>query len=191
MGKRKDAIRVYEEMAKAKLPKHERRQIITETAELMVQQAESSKSATEQKALFEKINKITTEILWVQDIWFGKAIVILAHIKKIQGDVPGAIALMDDYKDSLLALDEDLKAAEKETGENMTKLSPMAQCRYLLGVMMQDQANELIASGGSKSAIVDLLVGPKKAGSSRRSAGAYKHFMNVFVQYPSTAWERW
>ena len=188
MGKQKDAIRVYEEMAKAKLPKHERRQIITETAELMVQQAESSKSATEQKALFEKINKITTEILWVQDIWFGKAIVILAHIKKIQGDVPGAIALMDDYKDSLLALDADLKASDEETGGNMTKLSPMAQCRYLLGVMMQDQANELIASGGSKSAIVDLLVGPKKAGSSRRSAGAYKHFMNVFVQYPSTAW---
>ncbi len=189
MGNQKGAIRVYQGLAKAKMPKHERRQIITETAELMVKQAEIS-SGEEQKKLFKEIDKITTEVLWVQDIWFGKAIVILAHVKKIQGDVDGAIALIDDYWDSLLALDDDLKKIEAETGNNMTKLSPMAECRYLLAVMMQEEAEKLITKNvaGNKSEIVDLLVGPKKKGSKKRGTGAYKHFMNVFVKYPTTTW---
>lgn len=187
MGNQKGAIKVYKDLAKAKMPKHERRQIITETAELMVKEAETA-SKEEQKKLFKEIEAITTEILWVQDIWFGKAIVILAHVKMIQGDVDGAVELIDDYWDSLSGLDEDLRAQEESTGENMTKLSPMAECRYMLAVMMQEKAEKLIANGGSKGEIVNLLVGPKKKGSKKRGNGAYKHFMNVFVKYPSTTW---
>lgn len=189
MGNQKRAIKVYQDLAKAKMPKHERRQIISETAELMVKQVEIS-SGEEQKKLFKEIEEITTEILWVQDVWFGKAIVILAHVKEIQGDIDGATKLIDEYWDSLLSLDEDLKSIEKETGENMTKLSPMAECRYLLAVMMQKEADKLIAEdvNKNKAKIVDLLVGAKKKGSKKRSNGAYKHFMNVFVKYPTTTW---
>ena len=189
MGNPKGAIRVYKGLAKAEMPTHERRQIITETAELMVKQAEVA-SPAEQKKLFAEIDKITEEILWVQDIWFGKAIVILAHTKKIHGDVDGAMKLIDEYKPNLLALDEDIKAREEKTGENMAKLSPMAQCRYLLAVMMQEKAEKLIAEdvNKNKAEIVNLLVGPKKQGGKKRGSGAYKHFMNVFVKYSSTTW---
>ena len=179
LGKEEGAIAAYENVLKAKVAKHIKRQVMSETAELMLKVVQQ-KPEKERKALFEKINKLTDDILWVQDIWFGKAIVIKAHMLALKGDLDGAAKLIEDYKGSLKQIDDILREQDLEN------LSPMAQCRYLLGEMMWKEAQKLDPAK-DRAAIIDLLAGKKKA-SGKRAPGALQHFLNVFIGYPSTKW---
>jgi tetratricopeptide (TPR) repeat protein len=191
-GQDKAALDAFRATLKAKnMDRAFKRQIQTEMAELMVKVAAKA-TGDERKKLFEEIRKICDEILWVQDVWFGKAIVMLAHIKMLQGDVDGAQKLVDDYWDQLKAIDDMLREDAKEQGDELLKISPMANCHYMLGVIMQDEAEKLIAANGEKEKIIALLVGKvtgKKAdGKDKRTFGALQHLMTVFASYPSTSW---
>jgi TolA-binding protein len=104
----------------------------------------------------------------------------------LQGDIERAQSLIDDYREQLQAIDATLQEQEALTGENLTKMSPMAQCRYLLGVMMQDKAETLLAEGDKRGAL-SLLAGGKTRDGGKMS-GALQHFYNVFVRYPNTTW---
>jgi tetratricopeptide (TPR) repeat protein len=179
------AITAYRTMLKADVPQHVRRQVLSEMAELMMKRAEAA-PAKDRKALFDEVKTITDEILWIQDIWFGKAIVLLAHMSMLEGDIEKAQALIEDYRDQLQAIDNTLREQEAETGENLTKMSPMAQCRYLLGVMMQEKAETLLAAGDKRGALPLLAGGTTRAGGAM--SGALQHFYNVFVRYPNTTW---
>lgn len=185
MGKKAEAVEAYRAGLKAKLERHIRRQILSEMAELLLQLAEEAKPEA-RKPYFDELNKLTSEILWVQDVWFGKAIVYLAHMRMMQGDVTGAQKLIDEYGEQLRQIDEILKKQEEETKEPLTRLSPMAQCRYLLGVMMQQRAEKELAAGNRKAA-AELLAG-KEIEKGKRTAGALQHFLNVYVGYPETSW---
>lgn len=186
MGERRQALAAYDRVLKAKVETHVRRQVLGEKAELMLQIADSARGEERDKLLAE-VEQICNDLLWVQDLWFGKAIVLLAHTRMLQGNVDGASRLIEDYRPQLRAIDEVLRQQAKETGEPLAKLSPMAQCRYLLGSMMHDQAKALLESGGDRERVVELLAGkPRKDGS--RGAGALQHFLNVFIGYPATPW---
>ncbi|NQU38531.1 MAG: tetratricopeptide repeat protein [Lentisphaerae bacterium] len=181
LGDEEGAVAAYENVLKADVPKHIMRQVMSETAELLLKVAETKKPA-ERKAYFDKIDKLTTDLLWIQDIWFGKAIVIMAQERAMQGNIDGAQKLVNDYTATLKQIHETL------VEQNLESLSPMANCRYLLGSIMWDEAQKLIASGGDKAAIIDLLAGKAKAGGGGREPGALSHFLNVFIGYPSTKW---
>ena len=191
MGDEGQAIKAYDLVLKAKLDRHIRRQVLSEMAEVMLRVAESAAPA-KQKALFVRVKKITDEILWKQDLWFGKAIVYLAHMNMMQGDLKAANTLIDDYQQQLKNIHDTL-VEQSTPDEDLTRLSPIAQCRYLLGVMMHDEAKKLLKSGGSKGQIVELLAGKEttgktKSGKPKRTAGALQHFLNVFIRFPSTQW---
>ncbi len=185
MGEDKAAITAYENVINAKPVKHVRRQAQGEMAELMVKMCEEDPKV--RQAYLPKIEKLCNEILWVQDVWFGKAIVYLAHMKKMKGDIKGAKALIDDYKAQLKDIDNALKEEAAKHGEDLTRLSPMAECRYLVAVMMHEEAERLFKNGKKQEA-VDLLVGEKDPKTGKRGSGAYQHFLNVFVRYPATKW---
>lgn len=191
INNRKEAVEAYENVLKA-LPrddaerKHVRRQMLGEMAELMVKIAEGAEGAEREK-YFKRIEETTQEILWVQDLWFGKAIVVLAHLNLLKGDIDGAMRLIDDYRDQLEQIDATLREQEKESGESLAKLSPMAQCRYLIGVIMQEEAERILREGGDRKKAAALLAG-KETAPGKRSSGAYKHFLNVFIGYPMTQW---
>jgi len=194
MGREEDAVEAYENVAKAKLEKHVHRQIRGETAELLVKVAARAEGARRDKYV-KKIEDIANELMWVRDLWFGKMIVVLAHVKKIQGDVDGAVKLLDDkeYRTELQYIDRELKKQAEEEGEDLTKLSPMAQARYLVGSIMHEEAERLHKESGDQKRILELLVGRelkqrKKDGSPRRSDGAFQHFVKVFARYPTTTW---
>jgi tetratricopeptide (TPR) repeat protein len=191
MGNKKAAAGAYRFAVKAKPEKHIDRQLKCELAELLFQIAETQTAATRQGTLAE-VQKLVDEILWKQDLWFGRAIVMLARMKQMAGDIPGAMALIDDYKEQLISIDKSLQAEEARTGDNLTKLSPLAQCRYMIGVIMHDEANRILKAGGSKQKALDLLIGKdlgkNSKGRSKRSSGALQHFLNVFIRYPNTAW---
>ncbi len=179
------AAEAYRMALKAKPERHIARQLMSELAEVLIRMAEAAKG-DEQKAVLAETQKIVDEILWVQDVWFGRAIVMLAHMRMITGNVDGAMSLIDDYGDELRGIDRALREQSEELGEDLTKLSPMAQCRYMIGVIMHDEALRILAQdAGDKNKALELLIG--KPGAAR-SSGALQHFLNVFVRYPNTTW---
>ena len=183
MDDKQGAAKAYRAALLAKPERHIDRQLKSELAEVLIKLAENAKGEP-QKKLFAEITKIADEILWVQDLWFGRAIVLMAHMKMMQNDIDGAMLLIEEYKGQLKEIDEALKASAAETGEDMTKLSPMAQCRYMIGVIMHDEAKKALkAEGGDKQRAYELLVGKGKG-----TSGALQHFLNVFIRYPNTSW---
>ena len=96
-----------------------------------------------------------------------------------------AMALVDDYTDTLVQLDDGLRANSTPT-EDLTRMSPMAQARYLLGSILLDEAKSILASGGDRARVLELLAG--KTSGGRTLPGAFQHFMNVFLQYANTKW---
>jgi tetratricopeptide (TPR) repeat protein len=191
MGDKKAAARAYRAALKAKPERHIDRQLKSELCEVLLQMAEEADSAA-RPAFIKELQKHVDEILWVQDLWFGRAIVMLAHMRKMENDIEGAMSLIDDYKKQLKAIDEALKASAEQTGEDMTKLSPMAQCRYMIGVIMHDEANKILKGGGDRKRALALLIGKSsgttRSGKPKRTSGALQHFLNVFVRYPNTSW---
>jgi tetratricopeptide (TPR) repeat protein len=182
-GNPKAAAEAYRMALKSKPEKHIARQLQSELAEVLIRLAETT-TGEEQKAVLAETQKVVDEILWVQDVWFGRAIVMLAHMRMITGNVDGALTLVDDYGAELSGID---KALREQSGpdEDLTKLSPMAQCRYMVGVIMHNESQKILREGGDRQKALDLLIGkPGEAGGS----GAIQHFLNVFVRYPNTAW---
>lgn len=176
MGERKKAANAYTVALKAKAEKYVIRQLQGELAELYLQLGEEAKG-NERKAYFKKCSDLTETILYGgQDLWFGKSIVMMAHMRKLTGDVEGAMSLIDDYKKDLLGIDKQLKESATP-GSDLTKLSPMAQCRYMIGTVMQEEGERLLKNEPTKRAEALSMFG-----------GAIKHMLNVFVRYPNTAW---
>lgn len=193
MGERKGAVGAYEAVLKADIENHVRRQVISEMAEVLVALAEVA-DRNERAGYIKRVNELCTGkqgILWVQDLWFGKGIVLLAHVKLIEGDVDGAMEMVQEYWDQLLSIDRSLREEAEGSQEDMTKLSPMAECRYMLGVMMQGEAEKLLAGGGDRQKALALLAGKQRAdarNTKKRNPGAFQHFLNVFIRYPTTPW---
>ncbi len=189
MGNKPGAIAAYEQLLNAKPPDAVARQVTAEMAEMMITLMEAGKGNYKSK-LEDAIKKL----FWKQDLWFSKAIVLRAHVHIMDGEVDKAMRIIDDYKQQLLDMDKILKEEEEKTGQPMSKLSPMAECRYLIATMMKSEADTLLKSGGDRERIKVLLVGKKMVrgtGKNRkeyRTDGALQHFYNVFLQYPNTPW---
>lgn len=188
MGDDEGAVFAYEK-ALLSTPKkdgdkrHVRRQLLGETMELLIKVAE--KNPAKVGACNAKIKDILNEILWIQDLWFGKAVVVMAHQRKLAGDLEGARALIKEYTKQLEEIDKFLREEEKKYGGNMTKLSPVAECLYLLGLMLQEEA-EKAHQAKDRATAIKLLAGEKTG--SGRTPGALHHFVKVFVKYPYTGW---
>jgi tetratricopeptide (TPR) repeat protein len=193
MGNETKALDAYRRVLKVKSERYVERQIMSELAGLLIKVGE--KDPAKKETYFKEAEKLANKILWVQDLWFGKAIVYLAHIEMSRGNVQKATKLVDDYKEDLKAIHDALVEQSKGGYEDLTRLSPIAECRYLLGSIMMDKAEKLIKADkmANKPAIVELLAGKAtgrmdKLGTPERSAGALQHFLNVFIRFPTTRW---
>ena len=187
LGKLKEALKQYDIALKADPDKDTTRMFKGEKAELMLKLYESA-TPPEKELYKTSVTQIAKDLYWVQDLWFGKAVVLESHLKMMEGDVKGAQDHIQLYTEQLLQIDETLRKQEEETKEPLTKLSPMAQCRYQLGSMMLAEAEKQIAAKGERAKIVALLVGTEISGTRNRTAGALQHFLEVFIGYPTTSW---
>ena len=116
MGKDTAAIQAYQIALKAaprgdEKQRHIRRQVLGESMELMVKVAENNPAM--RATYFKKVNDILNEILWVQDLWFGKAVVAMAHMRKMEGKIDDAKKLLQDYGAQLKSIDKFLEEDEK------------------------------------------------------------------------------
>ena len=196
LKERENALKMYKLLLgqKKKLPEHVERQCLAEMAEIALSLADDEKDKTKQAALCKEVNGWADKLLWKQDLWFGKAIVLKAHALMINHKAEEAKKLVNDYMPTLTAIHQALVEQEAETGEPLTRVSPMAECRYLLAVMLQTEADRIMAEEGfnvnnaeKREEVLSLFLGSKNAGK-RKGDGAYNHFLNVYMQYPESNW---
>ncbi len=173
----KEALKAYEDLMGLKLESEMKRQVQFEAAQLMVRLTADMKPGADLTAMLAKAKKSTEDLMWVQDLWFGRGIVLLAQIEVIKGNLDAANKLVKQYMPQLKNIDSQLLQLSRETGEDLSRLSPIAECRYLMGGMMQDAAEKLLAAEPvDMKKAADLLV------------NALNEMVNVYVKYPSTSW---
>ena len=184
------ALDTYRNLLKQKQPQNVERQFRSEMAELLVRIADGTQKADEKAALLNEADKVVDALLWKQDIWFGKAVVLKAHVKLLQGKVEDAQKMIENYLPQLKQIHDALVQEEKEQNvTGLVKLSPMVECRYMLGVMLYDEACKTMKTPGyDQEAVKALLFGAKGKDGKRAGNGAFNHLINVFVQYPESQW---
>ncbi|MFO7535607.1 MAG: tetratricopeptide repeat protein [Kiritimatiellia bacterium] len=169
-GNDKEALLAYEFVLLSKPEPDVERRLQIEMAELCLKvgRQESGKVRDD---YFARAKKLCELVQWKGlDLWFGQSVVILAHIEQLKGNRKGAMDTITTYLPMLKELDDALKA------ENYPlKLSPMAQCRYILGTLYEDEARALI-------------VEEKKDEAVKAFGQALNHLYNVFVKYPDSTW---
>lgn len=186
------ALKAYRDLLTQPLENHVKRQIQFEAAELMVRLGKAMPPKSEaRKKMLADARKACEDILWQQDLWFGRGIVLLAHIQVIEGEVEKAQKLITTYMPQLKQIDDALKAEGEAQGEDLSRLSPVAECRYLIGIMLHDEAKKLLdGENPSKEDLDrarDLLIGTQGA-DGKGTNGAYQELLNVFVRFPGTSW---
>ena len=149
------------------------RRVKTEMAELGLRIAENPATAeATRKAVLEESAKLCQNVQWGgTDLWFAKTVVILAHIKMLQGDRAGARKVITDYMPMLKDVDNLLREAK----ENM-KLSPMAECKYMLGTLYEDEARTMVGDKSKAAECVPML------------GNALGMYYTVAKNYPSSNW---
>jgi|GEM_PF-584181 len=127
----------------------------------------------ERDEFLKKAKEALEPVLWKgqdQGPLFGKALIMLAHIEMIKGDKVAAKKLIDTYLPMLKELERIL-----EKNKISLEFSPMAECRYLLGTINEEQGREFIKQNQYEQGKTSLLA-------------ALKEYVNVVRAYPTGQW---
>lgn len=190
LGKDREALDAYRRLLKVPLGEDQARNVHADMAELMLKLAPDTKKKEEKAALLKEAEGVVDKLLWKQDIWFGKAIVMKAHIFMLRGDVKAAQELVENYMPQLKIIHDSLREEDRDGSRGILRMSPMPECRYLLAVLLMNEAlAEVKKEGGSDDKIKDLLLGERDpVTKARKQNGAFNHFLNVFIRFPESQW---
>jgi TolA-binding protein len=170
-GDNKGALEAYRYVLMGQPDADTERQIKAEMAEFLLKVGQDAPPA-ERKALFAEATKLCTEIQWKgTDLFFGKTVVILAHMKLVEGDPTGAVKVISDYLPMLAQIENFLKEEKISL-----KFSPMAECRFLLGTVAEDEGRKMVENPAQ------LDAGKKKL------AEALTHYYTIFMKYYASSW---
>ncbi len=169
-GHEEEALKAFGYILLTDPEREVKRRVQTEMAELAVILGERA-SGDERDEYFDHARRLCREIQWGgQDLWFGKTVVILSHIEVIKGNTERARAIIREYMPMLRQIDQALR------DENAPlRFSPMAECRYQLGMLHLQDAEALVAGDKPEEAV-------------QQYGAALRHLHNVFIQYPGSAW---
>ncbi len=190
VGKEREALEAFKRLFKVPLEEDVARNVQADMAELMLKLAPDIAKKEDKAAMLKEAEALVDKLLWKQDIWFGKAIVMKAHIAMLRGDVKGAQELVENYMPQLRIIHDSLRESDKDGSQGLLRMSPMPQCRYLLAVLLMNEAMaEVKKEGGSDDRIKDLLLGERDPQTkARKTNGAFHHFINVFIRFPESQW---
>lgn len=150
------------------------RTVMTELAELLLKMGEKAKPE-DRKKYFAECKELCAKVQWGgTDVAFGKTVVILAHLAMLEGDAAGARKIIADYLPMLKEID----ALLKETPDGL-RYSPMAECKFMLGALGEDELKALAAAPdaqASRDKVVEL---------ARQTLGNY---YTVLINYASSSW---
>ena len=190
LGKEMEALNAYKRMDNVKLEEGHQRSIFAERAELMLKIAPQIKDKKKKAAMLKEAEGLVDKLLWKQDVWFGKAIVMKAHIAVLRNDVAGAQELVENYMPQLKIIHDSLLEEDPDGSRGWLRMSPMPQCRYLLAQLLLDEANvEIKKDTPDEEAIKALFLGARDPKTKKRKGnGALNHFINVFMRFPESQW---
>ena len=168
-GDKAGAIKAYGRVLTTNPDKNISRRIMAKQAELDVQVAASS---PEQRELYlTDAKKLCESIQWGGlDIWFGQSIITLAHIQMLKEDRAGAQQVIQKNLDILKEIDTFIRDQNLPMAE-----SPMAGARFLLGELLQQDAETLEKQN-------------KKDEAVQAYGKALGEFYNVFAKYGDSEW---
>ena len=190
LGKEREALPAFRNLFKVPLEEDVERQVRADMSELMLKLIPGSKNKDEKDKMLKEAEGMIDKLLWKQDVWFGKAIVMKAHIFLLRGDIKGAQDLVENYMPQLKTIHDSVLQQDPDGSHGILRMSPMPQCRYLLAVLLMDEAMaEAKKDGANEDRIKDLLLGERDPQTRQRKAnGAYNHFLNVFIRFPENQW---
>jgi len=186
-----EALKAYRMLLALPLEETIRRSIEAESAELILRLAPQEKDSAAKAALIKEADELCNKLLWKQDIWFGKAIVMKAHLLKMQNKIKGAQKLIDTYMPQLKTIHDALKEEDPDGSLGQLRMSPMPQCRFLMASLRLDAAfAETKKPAPDEELIKEMLLGERDPKTNKRNTaeGAYSQFLNVFVRYPESQW---
>lgn len=190
LGKDREALAAFRNLFKVSLEEEVERQVRADMAELMIKLLPDVQKKEDKDKMSKEAEANVDKLLWKQDVWFGKAIVMKAHLFLMRGDLKGAQELVENYMPQLKTIHDSLLEQDRDGSLGMLRMSPMPQCRYLLAVLLMDEAMaEAKKDKADEERIKDLLVGEKDAQTGKRKQnGAFNHFINVFIRFPESQW---
>jgi len=166
------AVDAFRCVLNGKPPRDIEFKIRIDLAELCVKLAEKTADPKKREVFFQKTREACEPVLWKDNggPLFGKALMILAHMEMIKGDKKAAKKLISTNLPMLRELEKVLK-------ENKISLdfSPMAECRYLLATIAEEEGREFLKQGKTKECAESWTV-------------ALNHFVNVLAQYQTSQW---
>ncbi len=148
------------------------RRVMTEMAELCLRVAQIPDTpAADKKAILDEANKLCEKVQWKgTDLWFAKTVVIMAHIRMLNNNKADARKVIIDYLPMINDVDKILREAKE------MKLSPMAECKFLLGTLYEDEGRELIKEKAKLNEGIKML------------AQAMGQLWSVAKNYPWSSW---
>ncbi|MBP7637301.1 MAG: hypothetical protein KBA18_05450, partial [Kiritimatiellae bacterium] len=190
LGKDREALAAFRNLFKVPLEEEVERQVRADMAELMIKLLPDVQKKEDKDKMSKEAETNVDKLLWKQDVWFGKAIVMKAHLFLMRGDLKGAQELVENYMPQLKTIHDSLREQDPDGSQGMLRMSPMPQCRYLLAVLLMDEAMaEAKKDKADEERIKDLLVGEKDAQTGKRKQnGSFNHFINVFIRFPESQW---
>ena len=149
------------------------RRVKTELAELLLRVAGlPGTEPAKKKAYLDDAIKICNEIQWKgTDLWFAKTVVILAHVHLLNGDKVLARKAITDYMGMLNDVDKMLREANEPAS-----LSPMAECKFLLGSLLDDEAREKVNDKATEAEAFKMF------------GQAMSQLYTVAQKYPASSW---
>jgi tetratricopeptide (TPR) repeat protein len=169
-GDKAGAIKAYGRVLTTNPDKNISRRIMAKQAELDVQVAASG-PAEQREPYLNEAKKLCETIQWGGlDIWFGQSIITMAHIQMVKEDRGGAQKVIQKNLDILKEIDMFIR----DSGLPMSE-SPMAGARFLLGELLQQDAEALEKQNKPEEAI-------------QAYGKALGEFYNVFAKYGDSEW---
>ncbi|MDR2850038.1 MAG: hypothetical protein LBW77_05805 [Verrucomicrobiota bacterium] len=190
LGKDRLALDAFRNLFKVPLEEDVERQVRADMAELVLKLLPDVQKKEDKDKMLKEAEETIDKLLWKQDIWFGKAIVMKAHLYLLRGDVKGAQELVENYMPQLKIIHDALREQDRDGSQGILRMSPMPQCRYLLAVLLMNEAlAEAKKDNANEDRIKDLLLGERDPQTKKRLGnGALNHFLNVFVRFPESQW---
>lgn len=184
LNRDEDALKEYEVMRTSNtgMPSSMQRQVAFENAELLVRLAEENPEKKEE--YIKRASPIVEHILWTQDLWFARAVALLAHIKVINNDLDGAGDVIKDNMPMIRQMDKQLMDMGKQEGQDYSRLSPLAESRYLVGKMLHDEAVRMVEEGKTVGEDGEKIKKLLLSGDPN----AMTEFANVYIRYPASSW---
>ncbi len=165
------AIKAFGLVLATNLDPVRKRELLGKQTEMMVTLA-GTQSGDEKKKTLDDAYKLCQQIQWGGlDVAFGQSVITMAHIEMLRGQDTDAQKVLQSNLDVFKEIDKFLQ----EEGGSL-KDSPMAGARFLLGELIQKNADAMAAAGKSPEEVLPVY------------GNALTEFYNVFAKYGESDW---